>query len=807
MKNDKLNTNLNDFFDEAKNDSPIISQSESRQLIENAEFASADKLQNKIGINKMSLITTTAAAAIFAGVFAINNSEILNNNHENNTYKNSDNNTLNTNSIASNNNNNNSSNDKSNDEKSLPISKKDLEVIPEPKKEVIKKIVIEKTNAIPKEDIKKSTTKDKHSLNIQCANVIELNSDELHKLGVKVLPDMSIEFIALQSSQNPRKITLTKNSSAIERSKEYIKSPEPKFVTDKNGNKIISLFTSKNKNALLANVSTREGVMPIATISDKNPNLTVRTMSIDMSNKEKDQLTSGLNESLIEFRKIENGIDVTDSIYKGLAWTVADNRIKNIVKIAQNDKRVVNVFNESYIKSGNEITKTKENIKDKTISDNSSDIIDPNDNLNIETFLKMNNANTIIIRKNILNQPKPNLALRLQPGQKIISSSDENEKNISLNLVEVANDDTHGKLRTEEELSALKNSNEMGDGYIFNLDSNKNKEYNSLDKEKINKLIGKYIKNIDINKLEKHNNLGEIVINSDNQNIILDTIIQNNISQVNIDSIVKSISSGKHKINIEKNVQIKVNKDNQITTITTSDSNEEKEIPDSNTENKMTTIVVKSDMKYSRKNLSDTSNPHFIKNMPWAAKDFDEMPAVCSNIFEKDSDLTALMVEYKEINKLIPISIKLDNSTIDYILWYEPSELLISSLPTDIAYRVEKEYIASKSGETCGNTPNPAPLMDVWKACSGDLKNLGVVPNPAKENVTVSYELVNAKNISISLNDLTGNKVAELKANSFIEKGNHSELINLPNNIPSGMYYVVLISDQNETAIQRIIIQ
>ncbi|MCX6148817.1 MAG: T9SS type A sorting domain-containing protein [Candidatus Kapabacteria bacterium] len=973
MNNDFLNNNLDNYFELAKNDNSIISQSESRQLIENEDFAKLSKSSTK-GKIKMGFIATTAAAAVFAGLFAINNTDFINkDNHSINESK----------VIASNNN----TDKKVETDKLLPSNSKDVELRTAPIKKIETKVVFEKdtANIIKDENTNKDKKKDKNSFNIQSANVIVLNKAELEKLGVKLIDNSTIEFTALQDSKNPRKVTLTKNSSAIERSNGNVKSPEPKFVTDRNGNKILSLFTGKNRNALLANVTTKDGTLPIATISDNNPNVSVRTMSIDLSNKENDHLTSAAEMSIVEFRKSKTNeeLDQKDTTCPQVSLTVNDSEVQQIIEMAQKDTSIKRIFSENYIKSGNKIHKTRENIKNTEIINDKPIDTNKQTAINYQAIAHNQNANKIVIRKNILHNPKEKFNMTLKPGQVLVADEAENSTQINIvtsniednqnnqkdensSIIEVDSNNTPNKSRKEMQLNAHFNSDELGLGMIMEVDSNMkmNMGY-SFDKDKLNGVIDKYLSKLDLSKLAVLDSMRKMPSFNFDKNTIAKMINDSNIQSIyknlykdmSHDSNITNMSNNvkvkfdKDKIKIQKRIQLKQNdkksevidesildmpiKDlkviekndyqnrlNEVLTSWKSDSSMHKmlqklykckpsddkkveDIPKSamkvsisdvirirhldnenefsnkldsikdgkysfpfdtlnpndniglnlsqlsklNSElrkikinidkqtitngdlsdNKNVVVVTKSEIKHSKQDSmqndkemkaiitnrtykydkQDTSGiAQFsgVKDMEWAAKDFDEMPAFGSAIFNKDKELKCLE-EYQDINKLIPISIKFDNNNIDYILWYEPNEELINSLPTKYAKMLSIEYNASKSGETCGNTPNAAPLMDVWKACDGDVKNLGVAPNPAKEKVTISYDLLVAKNISISLNDLTGMHIADLKSNVYTEKGNHSDQINLPNNLASGMYYIVLKTDQGETAIQRTIVQ
>lgn len=836
------NNNLDDYIIKAKNDDAIISQFESRQLIDNAELLPYKKMSTNYRKNIMKLIATTAAAAIFAGVFAVNNSNIINNLSENKNNK-----IIVSNSIVSN-----SPSDKKDTDKLLPKNKKELEIESAPIKVVIKKVVVETADIKKDDNSGRDKKKDKNNFNIQSANVIELTKNELNKLGIKVMPNESIEFTALQDSKYPRNITLSKNGTSIERSNDDKKTPEPKFVTDRNGNKIISLFSGKNRNALLANVTTQDGTLPIATISDKNPNVSVKTMSIDYNSKENSLLNiDGKAEYDENKLKLKEG---TALIYSDSKDSIDVDQINNKSQNANKIVKRKNILRKPQI-TAVIIDANKSNDKQTQETDLQKQI-----NSSLNAYTNDSSMHTMLQQ-----------IYKCKPDKKT-------------NKIEVAIATVKNKIKKDIAVSTQFENDELGIGAVMDMDTNKINLAYSFDSDKLNNFIGKYIKDFDISKItalmEKNENktfdeksLAKMMNDSAFKNMIKNIYGYDNMNQYKKD-MNDLIKNNKFKIKVKNNIVINdegkvVNSDEDINDEKSleSDDNEdinirhldnEKEYDhkidtmrdgkysfpidtlepkdivelnssqlakinkviknitvnvdkqtfknDSDLEQKKKIIITKTEFKHINQDTSGIPQFDGIKDMQWASKDFDEMPAFGSSIFNKEEELKCLE-EYQDINKLIPISIKLEDDEVNYILWYEPTIDLINSLPSKYAKMLSIEYNASKSGETCGNTPNAAPLMDVWKACDGDVKNLGVAPNPAKEKVTISFELLVAKNISISLNDLTGMHIADLRSNVYTEKGNHSEQITLPNNLTAGMYYIVLKSEQGETAIQRLIIQ
>lgn len=186
-------------------------------------------------------------------------------------------------------------------------------------------------------------------------------------------------------------------------------------------------------------------------------------------------------------------------------------------------------------------------------------------------------------------------------------------------------------------------------------------------------------------------------------------------------------------------------------------------------------------------------------------------------------DLISKSVEdFVDINKLIPISVKFDGVNTDYLLWFEPTGEFIDNLP--LRHRVkltpEVEAIAEETA-LCGPAPTEdKAVMDVWRGCSGVLKNLKVYPNPATTNITAEFDLEDLRSYKLTINNMNGKVVKSFQTedilNNFLSSNlakdgtvsfNGPQTINLDlTGIESGMYYVVVETAQGEQAMQRLII-
>ncbi|MBI2793406.1 MAG: T9SS type A sorting domain-containing protein [Ignavibacteria bacterium] len=80
-------------------------------------------------------------------------------------------------------------------------------------------------------------------------------------------------------------------------------------------------------------------------------------------------------------------------------------------------------------------------------------------------------------------------------------------------------------------------------------------------------------------------------------------------------------------------------------------------------------------------------------------------------------------------------------------------------------------------------------------------------PNPTADGgATIAYKLAASRMLNLSLFDLSGTKPADLASNVRRGTGDGQIAFTL-NNIPSGMYLVILTTDKNERVVHRLIAQ
>ena len=83
---------------------------------------------------------------------------------------------------------------------------------------------------------------------------------------------------------------------------------------------------------------------------------------------------------------------------------------------------------------------------------------------------------------------------------------------------------------------------------------------------------------------------------------------------------------------------------------------------------------------------------------------------------------------------------------------------------------------------------------------------LNVYPNPAREKVTISYELRSAQEINIDLINLVGQRTTSFLSDNKQEPGMYSYEFRLPGNIPAGVYFIRLSTEKGQ-GIQKLILE
>ncbi|HPO63912.1 MAG TPA: T9SS type A sorting domain-containing protein [Candidatus Kapabacteria bacterium] len=159
------------------------------------------------------------------------------------------------------------------------------------------------------------------------------------------------------------------------------------------------------------------------------------------------------------------------------------------------------------------------------------------------------------------------------------------------------------------------------------------------------------------------------------------------------------------------------------------------------------------------------------------------------NYYAKANDLVCVYFEFEPKNS------KKSNKNQIY-LWYEPSNEFIDLLPEEYQKQLRPE-----TDKTQPETNYTIPENSYENVIISTL----VYPNPVTNKTAyIRLELAESRNFSIAVYDISGNKVKDFANNQSFIKGQNEITLNLEN-ITSGMYIIMLVSDRQETAKLRII--
>ncbi len=202
-------------------------------------------------------------------------------------------------------------------------------------------------------------------------------------------------------------------------------------------------------------------------------------------------------------------------------------------------------------------------------------------------------------------------------------------------------------------------------------------------------------------------------------------------------------------------------------------------------------------------------------NREAVARDAADQPMVFVTR-EEDSSLQFI---YRNIQNLIPIHFRLldpDNShfrEIDVILWYPPSEELATALPPAFAKQVRRELdiLQKLDNENVDvqridkYAPGDSRIMNIWRSSAGALVASAVSPNPVIEQAELSFELEEARSLTITLHSIFGDYLQEVGRGEF-GPGEHRIPL-LLNDVSSGVFLLAISSNRDERVIQRVVLQ
>lgn len=160
------------------------------------------------------------------------------------------------------------------------------------------------------------------------------------------------------------------------------------------------------------------------------------------------------------------------------------------------------------------------------------------------------------------------------------------------------------------------------------------------------------------------------------------------------------------------------------------------------------------------------------------------------------------------VNRLVPIHFQLKDAhntwfkEADVVLWYDASSELAEVLPSPHRERLLEE-LSPKNNEPALSGKQ---YFDTWRTTAGAIIATELYPNPVTESKAIlRYTLREQRITTIALHDIFGRKLALIQSGTR-STGDYEVEIPLQN-MPNGMYLVVITTGNNEQAVQRLLLQ
>lgn len=176
-------------------------------------------------------------------------------------------------------------------------------------------------------------------------------------------------------------------------------------------------------------------------------------------------------------------------------------------------------------------------------------------------------------------------------------------------------------------------------------------------------------------------------------------------------------------------------------------------------------------------------------------------------IWHKTEDLDKMKSSYfqKKIDYLVPVIVQKKDYPMlrsDFIFWFEPTQALFDSLPSNLGKEIEAEY---KSITAPAKNRTEAPECQYFSACQQSMyKDFRITPNPVKALARINFTSdINSKG-RIELIDINGKKIKTLVSPIKIEKGMNSYQIDLCDIKPG--IYMLLVTTHEGFQVQKVIV-
>ncbi len=167
------------------------------------------------------------------------------------------------------------------------------------------------------------------------------------------------------------------------------------------------------------------------------------------------------------------------------------------------------------------------------------------------------------------------------------------------------------------------------------------------------------------------------------------------------------------------------------------------------------------------------------------------------------------------LDRLIPIKIETGFKNIPgpVYLWYLPTTEFLNALPERYSKSIRKELAILDKIENQNMEPEKAckgfdeeSFFGICDLSSGALSNIKIAPNPCLFDLNISFLATDTRSVNIQIFDINGRSVKTLgnyKLTDFGEQNYNFDISSLK----TGIYQLVIISDQGEKISKRFIKQ
>jgi hypothetical protein len=194
----------------------------------------------------------------------------------------------------------------------------------------------------------------------------------------------------------------------------------------------------------------------------------------------------------------------------------------------------------------------------------------------------------------------------------------------------------------------------------------------------------------------------------------------------------------------------------------------------------------------------------FSKKISDARKEKDSVKSY--NLHKKSKELSNKLFQI-----LVPVQMEILPGT-HYIFWFYPNEEFLSALPERYSVNLRKELEVKRlleSGaldisDACKGLDADNSVFGLCRYSEGAIKFDNLYPNPESIQSKLSFTLMKSRKLNIIIHDVNGRIVKELVNDVQYNAGSHD--IDIPlDDLPSGINYIIIKTNENETIVKRMI--